>query len=214
MPSKLFQKRKAEAERRAKREAKERAEQIRILLVSEGSKTEPNYLVEFFRLDGGSRIEPYATRDHNTSPSKLLSQAREILKKDTQFDLAFIVGDRDEFDDFTQAVHAAQNINSTPRIKYIFSDPCFELWFLLHFELWDAPIDRQALQGELKRHLPDYEKGDQAIARMLYPDSEVAIENSKLLRGRMEDSESTCPTTLVDILIEDVRKMMTAQQRG
>ncbi|MCP5383668.1 MAG: RloB domain-containing protein [Sphingomonadaceae bacterium] len=211
MPSKLFQKRKEEAKRRADREAKLRAEQVRILLVSEGSKTEPNYLVEFFRLDGGSRIEPFATRDHNTSPTTLLNQAKAILQDDEDFDLAFIVGDRDEFDDFAQAVDAAPRLKTTPKLKYIYSDPCFELWFLLHFEFWDAPIDRHAIRDELKRHIPNYQKRDQAIAREIYEKTDIAMQNSVKLRAKMECSDSTCPTTLVDILISDVRKLI--QQR-
>jgi len=206
VPSKLFQKRKAAAKLRAEREAKQRAEQVRVLLVNEGSKTEPNYFVEFFRLDGGSRVEPFATRDHNTSPTALLNQAKEILSKDSDFDLAFVVGDRDEFPDFEQARNAANQINTQPKIRYIYSDPCFELWLVLHFVLWDAPVDRHAIRAELEGHMDAYSKGDTSIARQIYERTDEAIENAKALRQRMEKSGSTCPSTLVDQLVEEVRE--------
>lgn len=208
MPSKLFQKRKRDAARREQRAAKDRSTQVRILLVSEGSKTEPNYLVEFFRLDGGSVVEPHATRDHVTSPTQLLQQARDILNKDRDFDLAFVVGDRDEFGDFDQAVNAAATIQSTPRIKYIYSDPCFELWLLLHFRFWDAPIDRHSLCDEVKKFIHGYEKGCVTIARDIYNQTDDAIANSISLRRSMEGTGGTCPTTLMDVLISDVRSAM------
>lgn len=206
MPSKLFQKRKEAAARRAKREEKKRADQVRVLIVSEGSKTEPNYLTEFFKLDGLGRIEPFATRDHNTSPSRLIEQAKRILTDDTDFDLAFVVGDRDEFQDFEQARNAAPHINVVPRIQYIYSDPCFELWFLLHFELWDSPIDRHKIKDEVKKYIEDYEKGSSTVARKIYARTDEAITNSENLRNRMEASDSTCPSTLVDMMINQVRK--------
>jgi hypothetical protein len=204
--SKLFQKRKAEAARRALREQSRRKEQVRILLVCEGSKTEPNYLIEFFKLDGGGRVEPYATRDHGTAPTTLLNQAKEILSRDPDFDLAFVVGDRDEFPDFLQARNAAGQIKSSPKIKYVFSDPCFELWFLLHFELHDAPVARNDVCKKLGEHVRGYDKGCLTMARDLYPLTDVAIGNSKALRERLGTVDATCPSTLVDMLIEEVRE--------
>lgn len=205
MPSKLFQKRKEAAARRAAREAKERSDQTRILIVSEGSKTEPNYLAEFFKLDGNGRIEPYATRDHITSPTRLLNQARSILEEDGDFDLAYVVGDRDEFPDFEQARNAADQIKIVPPIRYIYSDPCFELWFLLHYELWDAPIGRHEVRKELERHIPDYGKGSTTLARLLYEKTPTACDHSSALRERMAASGATCPSTLVDVMIAEVR---------
>lgn len=41
-------------------------------------------------------------------------------------------------------------------IPYVFSNPCFELWALLHFNDQDAPITTKDCQSKLRKVMPDY----------------------------------------------------------
>lgn len=205
MPSKLFQKRKAEAAKRAARVAASRRDVLRVLIVAEGSKTEPNYLTEFIKLDGLARLEPHVTRDHNTAPLTLLGQARKILKSDTDYDLAYIISDRDEFPDYEFAKNAAEQVKTTPKIKFIYSDPCVEFWFILHFELYDAPHSRQEAVQRLRNHIPDYEKGRLDLAKILHGNTDIAVENSKIALERCNETGATCPSTLFHELILELR---------
>jgi hypothetical protein len=210
VPSKLFQKRKAEAERRAERAKVSRSDQKRILVVAEGSKTEPNYIAEFIRLEGLGNISPFLTRDNNTAPTKLLEQARRILLLDKDFDLAFVISDRDEFPDFLTAMNAAPHVKCSPNIRFIYSDPCFELWLLFHFEMHDGPIDRHQALKKLQTHISNYEKGSKDVARMVYNDTDKAIENSKIALSRAIEVGNTCPSTLMHELILTLRACKVA----
>lgn len=205
MPSKLFQKRKDAAAKRAVREQAERKDRLRVLVVAEGSKTEPNYLSEFIKLDGLGRIEPFLTRDHATGPMKLLGQARAKLKSDSDYDFAYVISDRDEFEDFELARNASDQIKSRPSIRFIYSDPCVEIWFLLHFELHDAPLSRHDAVGKLKVHMKGYQKGSKDVASVLYGKTETAIANSIELIKRNAATGTTCPSTIMHELILELR---------
>lgn len=39
------------------------------------------------------------------------------------------------------------------------SNPCFELWYLLHFQEQNALLSNDKCEQQLKTHLPNYEKG-------------------------------------------------------
>lgn len=205
VPSKLFQKRKAEAAKRAARLSTERADRLRVLVVAEGYKTEPNYLDEFIKLDGLGRVEPFLTRDHKTGPMILLAQAKRILSLDRDYDFAYVVSDRDEFDDFEQAKNAAGQIRSKPEIKFIYSDPCVEFWFILHFELYDAPITRHQALQMIRNYIPNYEKGNRDIAKILYGQTDQAIERSIEILERCTATQTSCPSTNFHELIIEIR---------
>lgn len=73
------------------------------------------------------------------------------------FDHQWIVIDRDAertnggghtIENFNQAIVRAKDKN----IKVAYSNPCFEIWYLLHFEYRNTAIDRDELVKQLKRN--------------------------------------------------------------
>ena len=60
--------------------------------------------------------------------------------------------DRDEHARFTEAVNLAKSHG----IELAISNPCFELWAILHYEWVDAPIDRKNCQARLTKLCPNY----------------------------------------------------------
>jgi hypothetical protein len=90
------------------------------------------------------------------SPAQLVAYTAELWKQSREdFDAAWCVFDVDEFQDVRRAVVEARRA----RIEVAVSNPCFELWLLLHF----CPHTRQTgtyreLLPYLRKHLPDYDK--------------------------------------------------------
>ena len=73
---------------------------------------------------------------------------------------------------------SAINRAKSQKIKLAITNPCFELWYLIHFQDHFAQITRDRLWNLLEKHIPDYEK-----SMCLYP---------KPLKPLTETSNSTC----------------------
>lgn len=153
-----------------------RASYDRILIVTEGSKTEPLYLGEIrskYRLSTANvAVQP---SQFGTTPLQVVEYAahlfeqgdddREISK--TAFELVYVVFDRDDHETYHNALAKAAALNGklrndlkkAVRFEAIASVPCFELWLLLHFEDVLAPLHRTEVYQRLQQYLPNYDKG-------------------------------------------------------
>lgn len=161
--------------RKAAKEAR-RASYARILIVTEGSKTEPLYLEEIrtaHQLHSANvEVQPGQL---GTAPIQVVRYAQKLFEngdllkgiRPKSFDQVYAVFDRDEHDSYFNALHLAQSLDGKLRnddrepvsFKAIASIPSFELWLLLHYEDIQAPIHRDEVLLRLGRYLPGYEKG-------------------------------------------------------
>lgn len=55
------------------------------------------------------------------------------------------------------------HLQSIPDAVMLVSNPCIELWYLLHFEECHAELTQSACIKKLKRHLEHYVKGTLAL---------------------------------------------------
>ncbi|MBR0984666.1 RloB domain-containing protein [Bradyrhizobium liaoningense] len=89
-------------------------------------------------------------------PLSILRRAREILaNRDHDFgqnDQVWAVFDRDDHPEVARAISEA--IASGIRVG--FSNPCFELWLVLHYRDFDAPVTRTQIQRVLRDLMPKY----------------------------------------------------------
>ena len=158
------------------RKLQRRASYDRILIVSEGSKTEPNYFSEIravYRLHTANvEVRP---SELGTSPIQVVQYARELFEngdrhKNIQpraFEQVYAVLDRDDHDSYFNALRLAESLNGKLkndarqfiRFKAIASVPSFELWLLLHYVDIQAPLHRDEVMRRLKQYIPGYEKG-------------------------------------------------------
>ncbi|UJP06030.1 MAG: RloB family protein [Nitrosomonas sp.] len=158
------------------RKQAQRAGYDRILIVSEGSKTEPNYFEEIRRLyrlhTANVVVRP---SELGTAPIQVVEYARKLFEngdphKNIQpraFERVYAVFDRDDHDSYFDALQLAESLDRKIKndikqdidFKSIASVPSFELWLLLHFEDIQAPLDRRKVEKCLKKHIPDYFKG-------------------------------------------------------
>ncbi len=147
----------------------------RILIVSEGKKTEPNYFKEirkFYRLST-TRVKVHPS-ESGTAPLQVVEYAEQLFIKGDRnrnippraFDQVFAVFDRDDHKSYFDALKKAELLDKKHkndnkhliRFRAIPSVPSFELWFLLHFEHIQTRSDRHEVFRRLKVHIPQYEK--------------------------------------------------------
>lgn len=200
-----------------------RASYARVLIVTEGSKTEPMYLEEIrgaFQLHSANVAVQHGQL--GTAPLQVVQYARQLfeegdLKKGIRprsFDQVYAVFDRDDHDSYFNALDLAQSLNGKLRnddrqavsFSAVASVPSFELWLLLHFEDVLAPIHRDEVMQRLKQYLPGYEKGAGGAFAATRHRLEAATQRAQRLA--MSHSAFTDPEpftdlyTLVDLLTQ------------
>ncbi len=203
-----------QSNKKARKQAKidsKRAQNIRIeretiILACEGTKSEPLYFGAIFsdlkknhKIAAGSLI---IAEHHHTNPKGVLQDLLD--HPDYQgFDHQWIVIDRDEertnggghqLDDFNGAISRAISKN----IDVAYSNPCFEIWYLLHFEYRNTAMHRDELVAKLEN---DYGY----LKNQLFQQGSVedAIKNADKLLGIYDpvDPANDNPSTTVHNLI-------------
>ena len=205
---------KAQLERKLGR----RASYDRILIVSEGSKTEPNYFLEIrktFRLHATNvEVCHCAT---GTTPLQVVEYAREVFENGNPhshiqkraFEQVYAVFDRDAHASYHQALQQAAGLNGKLRndnrqpivFRAIASIPCFELWLLLHYEAIHAPIHRSEVMKRLKRYFPAYEKGMGGVFGNTHAHLELAISRAEALTRKNTVNSGYEPYTNIHELV-------------
>ena len=120
-----------------------------LYVFTEGKGTETDYLNYWFRKHR-EHVRVVIDRFHG-SPLRLVEKAMSQREQDIRdekrsrglvADEYWCMFDRDEHDDFDPAVRAA----AANDIKIAYSNPCIELWFILHFRDQTAWIHRHDAQ--------------------------------------------------------------------
>lgn len=177
----------------------------------EGKKTEPLYLKQFQHHVRNPRvhIEPLGIAGVPITvvqtAIELREQADDEAKRqrdeNLRWDEVWAVFDVDDH----PKVADARQLAVAHGIQLAISNPCFELWALLHFADRRAHIERGKLRAMLQQHVPGYDKElpfaevhtgyDEAVRRARELDNAAALANRP---GRN-------PTTGVHLLTETIR---------
>ena len=169
---------------------KVRKQKSKILIAAEGkNKTEKTYFSNFE--DGKKSYNITYARGNNTDPLKLVKMLiKEIdeLKLDLQDDdVAYCIFDTDVDPNKNKIIEEAIQLARRNNIKIITSSPCFELWFLLHYDYTTANMDSEEVIKRLKEYYPKYEKNIN-----IYPDIikeiDLAIDRAKKLEKYQTDN--------------------------
>jgi len=182
-----------------------RDERARVLIVCEGRKTEPNYLFSLGQDRRISGISVIPGTRFGGSPKNIVECAvgarDKVADTDYSYDEVWVVFDHDERDWIPQVIQDAQQAG----LKIAFSNPCFELWYLLHFRDSRLPRNADGTLRDLRKELPGYEKADERIYDKLLDRQPAAIANAKTLRTRHLDAGNSPydrPSTSVHELVE------------
>jgi RloB-like protein len=179
-----------------------------LLIICEG-KTEEVYFKEIKRRIRDSRLNIIPIDEKGTHPTSLFEQA-EKYKVETGINLrkgdkVWIVFDKD-----SNTQHDIDTIVERSRKSLFdlgFSNPSFELWFLLHFDYITHRIDNDDLKRRLKRFIPGYDKGC-CYNDLLFPKQEDASRHAMdLIRFHKGDrknpyNDESNPVTHVGKLVK------------
>jgi hypothetical protein len=195
-----------------------RASYDRILIVTEGSKTEPNYFNEIrakYRLHTANVVVQYS--QIGTSPIQVVQYAEALFKKGDSykriqpraFEQVYAVFDRDDHQSYFNALEYAAKLNGTlnndlkrpVKFKAIASVPCFELWLLLHYEDIQASLHRDEVMRRLKQAIPGYAKGSRGIFAETQEHVSTATQRANRLNAKHSATNSE-PYTAVAELVE------------
>ena len=211
----LFHKRKERKAESLRRRQAMKAPYDVVLIVCEGEKTEPNYFSELkkaFRLSNANvRI-----CGRGSDPLSVVNFAIETFRREPEFDRVYCVFDRDRHTTYDAALDRVRRtrLGKGSRIFAIPSIPCFEFWLLLHFIYTTRPFDAPSGDSicsrvieELKKYLPEYQKGEQDIFNKMQDSLNDAITNASRVQQFHQTSGTDNPSTLVHSLVEYLRDL-------
>ncbi|RXZ36291.1 RloB domain-containing protein [Oxalobacteraceae bacterium CAVE-383] len=201
-----------------------RASYDRILIVSEGGKTEPNYFSEvraLYRLHTANvKVLPGGW---GTAPIQVVQYARELFEKGDRykqiqpraFEQVYAVFDRDDHESYFDALQLAESLNGKLkndakrfiRFQAVASVPSFELWLLLHYEVVQAPIHRDEVMRRLKQHIPAYEKGADRIFAATKEFLDTAMGRTQALAVRFTAHNAPEPYSGIGDLVAMLTKL-------
>lgn len=194
-----------------RRKAPTRSPKRRILIVCEGRKTEHLYFRELQHDVHNPRVHVEVSKETGVPLTVVQNAVRLQQEADTdaarlrdenlKWDDVWAVFDVDEHPHIPEASAMA----SAHSIHLAVSNPCFELWALLHFCEQRGRIGRHDAQSRLREFMADYEKTlDYARMRNGYSQAvKRAVELERI--ARCTDCPGDNPTTGVYRLTEQIR---------
>lgn len=141
---------------RSRKRNPSRSPKPKITVVCEGTLTEPRYLKRYFHEE---RRDLIVEIDGNSvDPSSLVRKEKKMKMNQKRNRDSYSENDQIwvMFDVDGNNINTAIKMAEDNGIPYVFSNPCFELWALLHFCDQDAPITTKDCQSKLRRVMPDY----------------------------------------------------------
>jgi hypothetical protein len=181
-------------------------EQLRLVLFScEGAKTEPNYVTALCRDLG---LAPPAFAAKGADPSYVVEEAVKAFGKapDDEYDAVWCVFDRDDHEHFSDALQRARDRG----YHAAHCNPCFELWFLLHFRDSTSPLSRDEARSECEQFIQGYTKSMDVHCRLTEEQQEAALRNAQRLRdhhGASGGGPYANPSTSVDLMVLALRDL-------
>lgn len=172
--------------RRDKRPLRRRAPQIderaRFVILCEGELTEPLYLKAFAALQEVRRIATLDVHGMGYEPRRLVEEARAMKHNErrqragaTEYWCVFDVEAPRRHARLDEAVRMARDNG----INVAISNPCFELWLVLHYTDHERWIDNDDCRSLRRQHDGSKGKGLDGAAYM--PRRHEAIERAKRL---------------------------------
>ncbi len=203
----LFKKRKARSHKDQQRKIGFCKSYDRVLIVCEGERTEPLYFEGFkqeYDLSSANVVVTDAS-SLGSDPMNIIKYAEQLYREsqaeNNAFDRVFCVFDKDQHTNYDTAVRRLLNVNSN--FTAITSVPCFEYWFLLHFEYTTKPFSSAlAVISELKRYIPSYTKNNSGVFKTLKEKMPTAIRNAVKVNAYVSKISTDNPSTKVVDLVK------------
>lgn len=182
-----------------------------ILIVCEGVKTEPLYWQSFAVPDSSLVIIDGTGRNTESLVTYALDRKKAGYAHGVPWNEVYAVFDKDSFSDqqFNTAISRCIAKGITP----VWSNECFELWFMLHFKRDRAQHRREYYNQYLQTAVPGgYLKNDPLIRLKIRHLEEQAIKNAASLDAESQRQHGQHyslrnPSTQVHTLVERLRQL-------
>jgi len=189
----------------------------RVLILCEGEKTEPTYF-SHWKISLRSRLIHIEVDPTGAVPKTVVekaiarkeqSVADAVSRRDDnlKYDEVWCVFDVDEHPNVPEALQQAQDNG----IGVALSNPCFELWLLLHFENQYAHIERASARITCAKHLPGYNKAiTERMFEALAVGYQKALERMNALQKQHQRAlrrSNHNPSSTVGVLTERLRTL-------
>lgn len=206
------------AEKSREQLRKKRKQNPTILIICEGKDTETIYLENFnskytkvdVRIaDRNSKVK---NKGRATDPENLVKKAIEIQNKDYDinekdgdrvwcvFDVDINYNNNNAVQSKIDEIQKAKILSNKNHIRLGISNPCFELWYLMHFEYTTANLkDYDDVKQRLDKHIANYDK-NKNVYDQLKPYLNEAIARLKKLKQYHESLGKTLPNAESDYL--------------
>ena len=202
-----------------KRRGFQREPKRRFLLYCEGKNTEPAYLDAIKRVCSSTLIAveivpgvgvPYTIAERAVERARSEGIARRSRRGSRSSfeddDQIWAVFDRDVHPRFDEAISLCERYG----VRVGRSNPCFELWMILHERDYDRYEDSDNMQGILEKLRPEYDKnsGKRPDCGDLVTRVQQAERRGEVLLQRRRESGNPYgnPSTTVGYLTRELRK--------
>lgn len=190
----------------------------RILIVTEGSKTEPLYLEDIRKQKRIPSAHIAIVPTIGTEPLQIVEYAVQVFKETREFEAIYAVFDRDSHNTYNNALIRAASLDGKLKNKdkkavhfcVIPSVPCFEVWLLLHYQNLFSFNHRSEVIEKVCSHIAGYEKGATGIYALTESFISNATARAVQLRTRFSEHSGTDPFTRMDELVERLRSIRSA----
>lgn len=188
----------------------------RILILCEDSKSSRDYLARFPHNKDQVEIDCIGTGMNTDSLMKNAIQRTEDARKNhAPYERVWVVFDRDSFpvQNFNRAFDLAKGYKE---ITACWSNECFEIWYLLHFNYRDTAIGRNEMWKSISELLGNkYDKADESLHATMKDKLDAALRNAKKLafENELNGEPRRNPSTLVHKLVEALIKLDPSKQQ-
>lgn len=179
-----------------------------VLIVCEGRRTEPNYFEDMRKALHLKTTEVRVLKGKGTGGAEQLVRKAKRAKREEDFDDVWCVFGCDQCANFDDAVGLCASKRDA--VGAAASNPCVELWFLLHFEYTSAPLSTREVQRRLAAHIPGYDKSSTPVYSLLEDRQPAAIANAERLRSYHSDAgnkETETPSTRMHVLVQSLTRL-------
>ena len=195
-----------------KRNSNSRKRKKIIFIATEGkNKTEKLYFKKF----NSDKVQIRFAKGGSTDPvnmvSELLSECKDMGYDPKAGDTAYCVLDSDFVASKNKQIAVADKKAEENELSLIVSSPCFEIWYLCHYDYsTKAFSSNEEVIDELRKRIPQYDKNMEDMYELLRLSLKNAIKNAKRLEeynlqsGKRLHTVEFMPSTEVYRIIETI----------
>jgi hypothetical protein len=130
----------------------------RVLIITEGSKTEPSYFRKLINELGLFTAQVEIVGDGGSAPVNVVEDGIRLLGTEPEFQQVYFVFDRDRHDSYDAALDKIRGLRKKPGFKEVTivaatSVPCFEIWFMMHVSASRKPYGSAKTGGSAGKAL-------------------------------------------------------------